>query len=62
MELNATGVEIVRLCDGQATVSEIVERLVRRYASTPSDLIRSEVLSFLGALRDRALLAPDGQP
>jgi coenzyme PQQ biosynthesis protein PqqD len=62
MELNATGVAIVQLCDGQATVSEIVETLVRRYASTPSDVIESEVLTFLGALQDRALLARDGQP
>jgi coenzyme PQQ biosynthesis protein PqqD len=62
MALNATGVEIVRLCDGQATVSEIVERLVLRYAPTPSGVIESEVLSVLGALQDRALLARDGRP
>lgn len=62
MELNATGLEIVKLCNGQATVSEIIETLVRRYAPAPSDVIESEVLSFLGALQDRALLARDGQP
>ena len=62
MELNATGVEIVRLCDGQATVSEIVEKLVHRYAPAPSDVIESEVLSFLDALHNRALLVRDGQP
>jgi coenzyme PQQ biosynthesis protein PqqD len=62
MELNATGVAIVQLCDGEATVREIVERLAHLYAPTPSDVIESEVLSFLGALQDRALLARDGQP
>lgn len=62
MELNATGVEIVRLCDGQATVGEIVDTLARRYTSAPSGVIESEVLSFLGALEERALLARDGQP
>jgi coenzyme PQQ biosynthesis protein PqqD len=62
MELNATGVEIVRLCDGRATVSEIVAALVRRYASTPSAVVEAEVLEFLGALQDRALLARHGQP
>ena len=62
MELNATGVEIVRLCNGQATVGEIVDTLARRYASAPSTTIESEVLSFLGALEDRALLARDGRP
>lgn len=61
MELNATGVEIVRLCDGTATVSEIVGTLVRRYASTPPQVVESEVLTFLGALQDRALLARDGR-
>jgi len=62
MELNATGVAIVQLCDGQATVSEIVDALVRRYVSTPSSVIESEVFSVLGALQARALLARDGQP
>jgi pyrroloquinoline quinone biosynthesis protein D len=57
MDLNATSVEILRLCNGEATVSEIVETLARRYASTPSSVIESEVLSFLTALHDRALLA-----
>jgi coenzyme PQQ biosynthesis protein PqqD len=62
MELNRTAVEIVRLCDGQSTVREIVESLARRHASTPSDVIESEVLSFLGALQERALLARDDRP
>lgn len=57
MELNATGVAILELCDGQATVSDIVETLARRYATTPAELVESEVLSFLGALQARALLA-----
>jgi coenzyme PQQ biosynthesis protein PqqD len=60
MELNATGVEIIRLCKGELTVSEIVETLVRRYAPTPSNVIEAEVLSFLTALQDRALV--NGQP
>lgn len=62
MELNRTGVEIVRLCDGQATVREIVDSLARRHASTPAAVIESEVLAFLGALQERALLARNGQP
>lgn len=56
MELNATGVEIVRLCDGQSTVSDIVAALAGRYVSTPPDIVETEVLSFLGALQERALL------
>jgi len=56
MELNATGVEIVRLCTGQVTVAEIVAAIAQRYAATPANVIEREVLGFLGALRDRALL------
>ena len=57
MELNATGVAIVQLCDGQTTVSDIVATLASRYASTPPGVVESEVLTFLGALEERALLA-----
>lgn len=57
MELNATGVAILELCNGQVTVAEIIETLVRRYAPTPSSVIQTEVVTFLGALQDRALLA-----
>jgi pyrroloquinoline quinone biosynthesis protein D len=57
MELNATGVEILRLCTGEVTVAEIVEALTQRYAPTPCEVIEREVVSFLSALRDRALLA-----
>ena len=56
MELNATGVEIVRLCTGRVTVAEIVAAIAQRYAATPANVIEREVLGFLGALRDRALL------
>jgi pyrroloquinoline quinone biosynthesis protein D len=56
MELNATGVEILRLCTGEVTVAEIVEALTQRYAPTPCEVIEREVLGFLSALHDRALL------
>jgi pyrroloquinoline quinone biosynthesis protein D len=57
MELNASGAEILQLCTGEATVAEIVETLAQRHAPTPRGRIEQEVLAFLGALRDRALLA-----
>lgn len=57
MELNGTGVEIVKLCTGELTVTEIVAELAGRYAPAPADVIEREVLGFLDALRDRALLA-----
>jgi pyrroloquinoline quinone biosynthesis protein D len=57
MELNATGTEILQMCTGEATVGEIIEALAQRHAPTPRSRIEQEVLAFLGALRDRALLA-----
>jgi coenzyme PQQ biosynthesis protein PqqD len=57
MALNATGVEIVKLCTGEVTVGEIVATLVERYAPTPAEVIEREVFGFLEALHDRALLA-----
>ncbi len=57
MELNATGAEIVRLCTGESTVSEIVAAIATRYECTPRGKIEREVLVFLQALSDRALLA-----
>jgi pyrroloquinoline quinone biosynthesis protein D len=56
MELNGTGADILQLCTGEATVADIVDTLARRYAPTPRDAIEREVLSFLNALGDRALL------
>jgi coenzyme PQQ biosynthesis protein PqqD len=57
MELNGTGVEIVQLLTGKLTVTMIVATLAERYAPTPPDVIQREVLGFLDALQDRALLA-----
>jgi coenzyme PQQ biosynthesis protein PqqD len=57
MELNTSGAQIVQLCDGQATVAEIVLAMCQRYAATPNAVIEREVFSFLEALRQRALLA-----
>lgn len=56
MELNSTGAQIVRLCNGERTVAEIIEMLVARHAA-PRQRIEREVVAFLGALHARALLA-----
>ena len=56
MELNPTGVEILKLCTGERTVAEIVATLAARHAPAAPDRIEREVLSFLEALHARALV------
>lgn len=57
MELNGSAAAIVELCTGQVTVNQIIDTLAERYAPTPRDAIAREVLQFLSALEERALLA-----
>ena len=59
MELNATSADILLLCTGDATVSDIVDSLTTRYAPTPRATIEREVIGFLQGLAERALLAPE---
>ena len=48
--LNQTGATILRLCDGERTVVEIVEELREQYKSVAGDEVR-EFLSRLAARR-----------
>ena len=54
--LNATAAEVVKLCTGEHTVAAIVERLAELYAPQPADAIEREVLAFLHAMVERALI------
>jgi coenzyme PQQ biosynthesis protein PqqD len=62
MQLNPTAADIVQLCTGEHTVAEIVARLAVKYAPQPAPVIEREVLAFLNALTERALLANDPEP
>ena len=53
--LNPTGHAIVSLCDGQATVSELISALAARYQES-SEIISAEVTGYLDRLRERNLL------
>lgn len=59
MQLNPTAADIVQLCTGEHSVAQIVDQLAVKYASQPREVIEREVLSFLSALRERALLRSD---
>ena len=56
LELSRTAAEIVRLCTGENTVAEIVERLRASYARENRATIEREVLDLLNALADRCLI------
>jgi len=56
LELSKTAAEVVRLCDGRHTVTEMVARLLEIYSSADRGAVEREVLEFLNALADRCLI------
>jgi len=55
LKLNPTAVATVRLCTGEHTVQEIIERLAEQSSSRIEE-IQGQVLAFLGALANRSLI------
>jgi pyrroloquinoline quinone biosynthesis protein D len=55
LQLNATGAEILRLCDGQHTFREIVVELARYHNTTPEALLE-DVDEYINNLHQYALL------
>jgi pyrroloquinoline quinone biosynthesis protein D len=53
--LNQTGYEILRLCDGTHTVSEIIQALENQYPAAKPILSR-EVFQYLQAISQRGLI------
>ena len=60
LQLNPTAAEIVRLCTGEHTVAEILERLAGKYPGQPRAAIEREMGEFLAALVERGLVRYDG--
>ena len=54
--LNETAVAVLKLCDGERTVEQIVDSLVRQFAGTDRSLIANEVVALLTRLQPRGLL------
>jgi pyrroloquinoline quinone biosynthesis protein D len=50
-----TAVAVLKLCDGQRTVDEIVAVLAKEY-SAPPDVIRADVLDLLQGLADKGYI------
>jgi len=59
--LNPTGHAIVSLCDGRATVEELISTLAARY-QVATEKISAEVTTYLERLRERNLLELVAKP
>ena len=55
-ELNDTATAIARLCTGEWTIDDMVDRLTRTYDDVSPSEIKREVCGFLDVLADRGLL------
>jgi pyrroloquinoline quinone biosynthesis protein D len=56
LALNETGSAIVRLCDGERSIDEIVNRLSEKYGAADRNALTGEVMDFLDTIRARGLL------
>jgi len=53
LQLKGTGAEIIRLCDGERTVADILRALQARYPLSDPKQIEQEIKSFLNRLLER---------
>lgn len=56
IKVQATGLAILKLCDGQRTFSQIVSELQRHYPDAPADRIRQESAGFLEQLSAKRIV------
>ncbi len=56
IKIKGTGRDIIALCDGSKTLSEIIVALQSKYPKAPSDQIQSDALEFLNNLRQKRVL------
>jgi pyrroloquinoline quinone biosynthesis protein D len=54
--LNETAPEILKLCDGERTVDEIVDALAQRFSGADRKAIEEDVVGFLTRIKKRGLL------
>jgi pyrroloquinoline quinone biosynthesis protein D len=54
-EPDDTAVAVLRLCDGQASVTDVCEALAREYAAPPSEIL-ADVVAMLQDLADKGIV------
>jgi len=53
LQMKGPGTEILKRCDGQRTVDEIVGELAALYVGAPREQLKAEVESFLARLKEK---------
>ena len=56
LKLNETAAEVLKLCDGERTVPQIVDALVEKFAGADRAVIEDNVNQLLTRIRTRGLL------
>lgn len=56
LKLNDTAAEVLKLCDGERTVPQIVDTLVEKFAGVERTMIEDNVNQLLTRIRMRGLL------
>jgi pyrroloquinoline quinone biosynthesis protein D len=56
IKIKGTGLDIIALCDGNKTLSEIVSALQLKYPGAPHDQIKTDAIDFLNHLRQKRVL------
>ncbi len=56
LKADAIAAEVLRRCDGIATVGEIVDGLAARFSGSPRERIEADVTNLLSALSEKRLL------
>jgi pyrroloquinoline quinone biosynthesis protein D len=54
--LNASGLRILSLCNGQRTIAQVIVELESQFPAVEQGRIRAETLTFLTALAERRAL------
>lgn len=56
LKLNATAAEVLKLCDGQRTVAQIVDALLKKFSTADRQVVEGNVRQLLTRIRRRGLL------
>ena len=56
LRLTGPGPRIVELCDGARTLEDVIVALQSEFSGADPEMIRREVLAFLGSLNDKRAL------
>ncbi|HEY6880616.1 MAG TPA: pyrroloquinoline quinone biosynthesis peptide chaperone PqqD [Polyangiales bacterium] len=56
LELNEIGHAVLSMCDGQTSVTHMVERLAQRFGGANADVIARDVTQFLAQLTQRGVV------